>query len=263
MLILKGARPLPETNQITLEAGESRQVSYTIVVPENASPGGHFGGIFIDRLADATNVIGAGVGFQVGSLLSIQVGGDYVEAVKIREFSTGQNTYVEPNVDFTVLVTNSGTVAQKPVGFIEIRDMLGNDVAKIDVNEEQGRALPKSERAFREEWSDESLRIGRYDATVSLVYGQQEKTTISRDVSFWIVPTKTLGIIAGVLLAGFVIFYLLVRMYVRRQLKKAGVASKKKQSRREKSFGERLAVVMIVILTLTLLALLLLFVFFA
>ena len=249
---------------VIVDPDQTVDVEYSIIIPPDAQPGGHFGGIFIEREADANVQQGAGIGFQVGSLMSIQVNGDYIEGMRIREFGTEKALFVTPDVPFDVRVDNTGTVLQRPSGSIEIIDMFGNTIDQVSVNQkEKGAVLPASERRYSVTWSDTQFRFGKYTALLSMVYGQEGRTTITREINFWVVPVKLLGFIVCGLLALAIIFYLIVKSYVRRELKRAGVSSKRKAARAHKSFGERLASVMIVLLTFTILALMALFVFFS
>lgn len=251
-----------ERNSLTLSPGESAKISYTIVVPEDASPGGHFGGIFLDRKADEVEGTGAGVGFMVGTLMNIQVNGEILEDVQIREFSSARALYTTPEARFTTVVENSGTVLERPRGAIVIMDMLGNQVATLTVNENAGGVLPKKERVFQNEWTGEGLHFGRYDAIVSLAYGQSDKSTVSRQTSFWIIPLRELAIGFAVLLSVLLLFYGWTRLYVKRQLQKAGVQVTR-TAPAQKTFGQRLILVLIAVLSVLVLALLGVLLFFA
>lgn len=251
-----------ELESVTVNPNQTVRVGYTIIIPENAPPGGHFAGIFADRRADEIAESGAGVGFQVGTLMNIQVNGEILEDVQIREFSTTQAFYTTPEVAFTALIENNGTVLQRPRGALIVTDMLGNDVATLTVNDNAGGVLPNSDRLFNIDWTGEGFHFGRYDALMSLGYGIQDSSTVFRETSFWIIPVKELLIGLGALLAVLILFYLWTKLYVRGQLKKAGI-SQTRAAKEQKTFAQRLAFVLIVFLTITILSLMVLFLFFA
>ncbi len=247
---------------LTLLPGESAQVPYTIAVPNDAPPGGHFGGIFLDRKADEVEGSGAGVGFMVGTLMNIQVNGAILEDVQIREFSGDRALYIAPAVRFTTTVKNSGTVLARPRGAIVITDMLGNQVATLTVNNNAGGVLPKKERVFQNEWEGKGFYFGRYDAVVSLAYGQSGKRTVSRQTSFWIIPLRELAIGFTILAGALFLLYGWTRLYVRRQLQKAGVPAPRAVPH-QKTFGQRLILVLTVVLSVLVLILLGILLFFA
>mgnify|MGYP000656731932 CR=1 FL=1 len=249
-------------DSVTLAPGESDTVPYVIAAPESAPPGGHFGAIVLDRQADQLERSGAGVGFQVASLMNIQINGDIVEDLKITQFSTDKGLYQYPPVTFTTVVENTGTVLQRPVGILSITDMLGNQVGKVEVNPEgRGGAAPDGERRYERVWDpEEGFYLGRYDALLTLSFGQESKQSVTRQVSFWVVPVREVALALGALLLFILVVFGGAKLYVRQQLRAAG---HRKQVAAPRSFGERLALVMIVVLVLTLLAVMGLFVFFS
>lgn len=210
---------------ITLDVGQSISVPYRIDVPANASPGSYFAAIFVTREADKVAQSGAGVGFQVASLVNLRVNGDAIEDVALREFSSDRSWYQRPETNFSVRVENMGTVHEKPRGVIEITDMLGNKVGTIVVNERGGGVMPHADRVFTASWAYERFALGRYTAVVNLEYGDTESRNLVRSLSFWVVPLKELGIGFGSLVALLFFVALGLRGYVRRELRKAGRVS--------------------------------------
>ena len=252
-----------DRNTITVGPNQTESIGYVISVPENAPPGGHFGGIFFARKADETTELGVSIGFEVGTLMNIQVNGDVVESIEIREFSSDKTIYSGPDAKFTTTLFNTGTVLQRPRGALQIVDMFGNQVDTLTVNENAAGALPGKERVFTVDWeeAEEGLYIGKYTAVLSVAYGQEQSATASRELTFWIIPFKTVGTALGILIAVLFFFYLWTRMYVRKQLRRAGYSTKA-APRGQKTYGQRLMSVMVVLLTLSILALMALFLFF-
>jgi hypothetical protein len=252
-----------DRDEVTIGPNQSVTIAYTISVPAGATPGGHFGGIFADRNPDPFVGQGAGVGYQVGALLSIQIAGDVVEDVQIREFATGKAVYTDPIIDFLVKVTNNGTVIARPVGFIEVFNMLGTKVGTVNVNEGgTGAALPGADRLYTAEWAGEGFHFGRYEAVVSLSYGSQMRSTISRTHTFWIVPMKELAIVLGGFLALLIAAYLGVRSYIRRELRKAG-HTKSRSVAAQSTFAAKVSKVLITLALVTLVAIACIVLFFS
>jgi hypothetical protein len=210
-----------ETLSVTLGVGESSVVPFTITVPENASPGGHYGAIFVTLDPPRLRETGTGVGYQVGSILNFRVAGDAVEEARIRQFSTGRNIYRSAEkIDFLINIENLGNVAVQPIGTVEIvNSFTGRKVGEVPVNVEQrGRVFPFSERKFSPVWEDDGFYFGRYEAIASFSYGDTARKSISSSILFWVLPIKlilsVLGGIAGLLL----LLYVGVRLHIRKKL---------------------------------------------
>ena len=85
-------------DQITVEGDGTARLSFTLSVPDNASPGSHFGGIFFSVEPPDIERSGAAVGYQVANILSIRVSGEVNEQASIRQFSTSRFLYGSQNV---------------------------------------------------------------------------------------------------------------------------------------------------------------------
>ena len=217
---------LPET-AITMKAGETRSVPFNVLVPSSASPGSHFGGVFLDMLPPKLRTIGTGVGVKVGSLISLRVAGDILEEARLREFSTEKVIYNEPTVLFNSKVENLGNVLLRPQGFIEITDMFGKQIANVRVNESGGSVFPKSERMVETTWKYDEFAFGRYQAVLSLVYGIDERKTIYSTTSFWVLPLKPILTALGILFVLIIGLYVSVRMYIQKKLREMGGSSRR------------------------------------
>ncbi len=243
----------PLQDSVTIEVGGSANVGYRITVPTDASPGSHAAAIFVIRDAEGGAENGAGVGFNVGTLVNLRVNGEVVDDMVLHEFSTDRSLYTEPNVNFTTRVENTGTIYQKPRGVITVRNMLGKEVGEIVFNEKQQNAiLPRSDRTFTVEWNLDSFAFGRYTALLNVGYGDTAQKTLKREVTFWILPWKEIGVVAGAFAALATIIMLILRSYIRRELKRAGHTAAKRITR-DRSFAERLSRVLVWLIVVLLL----------
>ena len=245
----------PAVTSISVDFGESVQIPYSIVIPNNASPGSYFAAFFVTREADPSLETGAGVGFHVASLINLRVSGEVNEEMQLREFYTdGTSFFTKPEVTFKARLDNIGTIHQRPKGVITIIDMLGNEVGQLLINENSGAILPKFDRVFEATWTHEGFAFGRYTAIASVLIGETNKSTVTKEVSFWVVPLKELGIVFGSLAVLMLLFVYGVKRYVRRLLKKAGHDTLSKNETKQVSFAKRL--IRTTVLLLTVLALL-------
>lgn len=213
-----------DQNQVTIPVSGSATVNFTLKVPNDASPGGHFGGIIISVNPPEIEKSGASVGYEVANIVSIRVAGEAKDLASIRQFSTSKYIYGKTDVDFSVRVENQGNTLITPTGPLEIYNMFGEQVTVLNFNESQGNVFPKTEHSdglqtFNLKWQDDGLGFGRYEAVVSLVYGENgNKNTMTSTVSFWILPMNIIG--PSLLVLGFILLliYIVVRLYVRRSV---------------------------------------------
>jgi hypothetical protein len=212
----------PEIDFVELEVGESAVIPYRIDVPPDASPGSYFAAFFVSKEAEETTESGAGVGFHVVSLVNLRVNGEVIEDMLFREFFTDKVIYTKPSIKFTSRVDNDGTIHQRPKGVVVVNDTFGNKVATLYINENGGAILPTHDRVFETYWVHEGFSLGLYTAHASIGYGESDRRTMTRDVSFWIVPLKEISIVLGILIAMLLGAFFGVRMYIKRVLSRAG-----------------------------------------
>ncbi len=252
------------TTEITLAGGTSESIPVVVNVPDDASPGSHFGGIFVSVDPPQIERSGAAVGYQVANIMSLRVSGDTREEATIRQFSTDQFLYGSQDVGFTVRIENLGNTLIRPRGPLEIYNMLGEQVDKIDFNDNELAVFPGSERSFDNvRWEGDGIGFGRYEAILSTVYGGEgEKQTISSTVTFWVLPANiilpALGGFAFILLLS----YLFARVYINRSLAQLQ-PGRRVVRRRRKSNTSLLLLTLVTVLTVTALFLIVLLALFA
>lgn len=250
------------TDRVTLSGGESTVIQYTLAVPDNAPPGGHFGGIFVSVEPPELEDSGASVGYQVPNIISIRVSGDVVEESNIRQFSTGKFMYASQDVDFNIRIENAGNVLVKPSGPLEIYNALGKRVGEMTFNEKKSAVFPGNTREFDMRWIGDGAGFGRYEAVLSPVYGEDgARKTMSSTVTFWILPLGIIGPAAGVLAVILLVTVIGVRLYVKRALAQANVGRRmvRKRSQSGSSATLLLMVSVLIVVALFLLVMLVLF----
>ncbi len=252
-------------DEVTVEPGEEATIEVTIDVPEFATPGSHFGGVFFSMDPPKLRTVGAAVGYQVANIISIRVAGDTVVNAQIRQFSTGNYIYGAPKVDFQARIENKGTVLVNPVGPLEIRNMFGKRVAMLTFNESKAGVFPGTTRDFEITWEDVGPGFGRYEALLSVVYGDQgRQSTISSTVSFWILPMNIILPALVVLAVLLLVTYIAVKLYIRNKIHGVSGGSRRIVQKRRRGGGmSALLLVTIVMLSVTALFLIILLALFA
>lgn len=251
---------------LVVPAGGKATVDFTINVPENATPGSHFGGVFVSVEPPKFREIGASVGYDVASIVSIRISGDAIVNAQIREFSTEKIIHGSTDVTFTVRVQNTGNVLVRPFGPLEVYNMFGRRVHTATFNDTAGGVFPGTIRDFTQDWIDENPGFGRYQAVLSLIYEDNGgNRTIDATVSFWILPMKIIGPALLALVVLLLVSYFGVRMYVRRAVQQVSGGRGRHMVRRHRKSKQisMLMLVSIVLLTVTALFLILLLILFA
>lgn len=256
---------LPMTD-ITLAPGVSEKITFTIDVPQDASPGSHFGSIIISVDPPEIQQSGAAVGYQVANIITLRVTGDAVVDANVRQLSTDRYFNGSKNVDFSARIENAGNVLIRPIGPVEISNMLGQKVDTFTFNgETQSAVFPGKVREFEFKWTGEGTGFGRYEAVLSAIYGEEgAKKTMSSTVSFWILPIKIIGPALAGLAFLLLVTFLFVKLYIRRTLANMtyGRARVVSNRRRSKNVSATLLLV-VVMLTVTVLFMVLLLALFA
>lgn len=207
-------------SQVTLKAKEDKKLDFSITVPKDADPGGHFAAIFWSQ--NQPSATGAGqvaVSAKIGILVLLNVTGAVNEAAGLLEFKAtgGQKFFSSLPVGFYYRFNNKGGDRVQPVGDVKITNTFGQTAATIDANPSKGNVLPNSVRRFEVSWVGKhpeltnsgffgavkyewkNFAFGWYTAHLSLTYGTQgEATTAS--FSLFVIPWQLLSVVLVILL---------------------------------------------------------------
>ena len=251
-------------SSIDLLPGKSAELHFTISFPKDAHPGSHLAGLFLTQKPPDNLKEGSAVGLDIGAILHFQVKGDIVEDTRIREFLTDKLVYGSPNVIFTVKAENKGNTLSRPQGLIDITDMFGKKVDSLAVNESAFVISVNSTGEYTVKWKPEGFVFGKFEAVLALAVPLVEggNQTISSVTQFWILPLNVIAPVLGGLLTFILVLYVLIRLYVRRQLAGVGGGRGGSSYRREARGMSRLAAIAIGLLFAVVVALLILFFYF-
>lgn len=203
---------------VSISPDETKEIPFSVFIPRDAEPGSHFAGLFVSYQPPKLTIQGAGVGYQVATIISLQVKGDITEEARIREFSTDKLIYTKAEVGFQSVVENLGNVLVRARGPLEITNIFGKKVATIVVNDQGAVVLPNSTREFKSVWTGEGLSIGRYQAVLGLVYGNNGRKTITATTSFWVLPMNLMLVTLVGIIGFIVLFFTITHLYIRRKL---------------------------------------------
>ena len=194
-----------EPKEFSLAPREEKFVKFTINIPENAEPGGHYGTVIAGaKLVAGPRATGAAILPRVGSLVLLTVPGVMREELIVKEFIAPNYSEFGP-IPFTIRFENTGTVHIKPTGYITVTNWLGQKVADIEFPSHN--VLPRAVRKFETSLPQKWLFAGRYTATLTGNYGLSNVSLTPTVITFWVFPWK-FGLGIFLVLLGIIIFFL-------------------------------------------------------
>lgn len=200
-------------NEVRVAAGDTREVTVTINVPQDAEPGGHYAALFVETDAPSDAPSGSSVGAvgRIASLMLVGVPGDVLEDLNVVEFSTDQKIFYAdaPTVEVTTRLENKGSVHGIPTGALFIRGGLSGTNQTVIFNQAQAAVLPgaparKITETFVLEKNGPIPPMGKFTIELLGRYGTAEQE-LSATYTFWVIPiTFLLASLAVVVVIAFV-----------------------------------------------------------
>lgn len=192
-----------DQSRYNIEAGATIKVKYTLRVPQNASPGGHYGVLFAEtqpKTQEGTAVVRKK---RVGSLVYATVNGEY-QLEGNHEKTVLPFWQTRPPLIAVTTVKNTGnTDFISKLGF-KVSDVFGN----LKFSEEKEYAvLPETTRDMRLEWGGAPW-FGLFRAEVKTTFLDKPTVTTS---GFVLLLPRWLAIVVGVVIVGGVGYAILRR----------------------------------------------------
>jgi len=142
-----------------LEPGQSVDVPYRLNVPKDASPGGHYGVLFAETQSVGDQTISRNK--RVGSVMYVNVKGDYTKGVELTKPSTSL-LQINPPLAVNVSAKNTGNSGFVAKIDFKVFDIFGGEKYSTQVEQD---VLPDSTRASVLEWR-ESPSFGLFKVRV-------------------------------------------------------------------------------------------------
>lgn len=201
---------------ITVAAGKSEYVNYSITVPEGQGAGSYYSAIrYVAQGADGTSNVT--VSASGATLVFLTVPGKTKESLLVKDFGAyatdkGKETgkyrslFVKSQPqEIALTLKNQGNVAEQPNGNILVKNMFGKSVKVIkDANPRRSLALIDQTRLFKSCFNqkeqkssnseivcqDAGLAPGRYTIQLSAFYGinGNQSQEIVTSATFWYLP---------------------------------------------------------------------------
>ncbi len=192
---------------VTLKPKEQKEIPFTIEIPPDAPPGGHFAVIWWGTGAPTKEAGQVGVVARAGILVFLQVSGQVNEKGSIVEFSLPGKKFIVFKFpeEFLLKFKNEGNTYLKPKGEIVVKNIFGAKIAYYDVNTKDAIVFPNNTRDLNvlKKFNQPPLGFGLYRAVLNLNWGENQKA----EKTIYFVALNWFVLIA-ILLIIFVLFLL-------------------------------------------------------
>ena len=188
-----------EPTELDLQPKEEKYVKFTLTIPENAEPGGHYGTVLASTISiSGPEATGALIIPRIGSLVLLTIPGAMKENLIVKDFSLPHRYFSQGPITFSIKLENKGTVHVKPTGYVTITNWLDKKVADIALSSQN--VLPGAVRKFDVTFNKKWLWAGKYTATLSGSYGMSNRAFTPVVITFWAFPWKAAIVILLVLI---------------------------------------------------------------
>lgn len=201
--------PVPN---VTLQPGETKNISVPITVPKGYPAGGYYGAI---RFAphtenDAVNK-NVTLSASVGSLVLVTVPGDINEVVSVasldarkavapNEVDVARTVFFDhKNINGVVRFQNSGDVQEQPFGKLTVKNWRGKVLGTYEINNEtpRGNVLPDSIRKFSIPLNSIGS-FGKFTMVGNFGYGNAGQL-ITAQSTFYVIPLYIIALFVALI----------------------------------------------------------------
>lgn len=207
---------------IALDSQEQKHIPFTLRIPQNAEPGGHFAVMWWGTAPPAREgEKQVSIVTRAGILVYLKVSGEIDEGGQLVDFSTaGQKRFFSQRpINFDIDFEATGNVHLVPQGEVRVKNIFGRTKAILEVNQAGSQVFPQDKKTFKAVWSAEEesqeaarflnnlkkewrgFALGIYRAEVSLEYGEEIVKEIQDKFTFIVIPWRTLLLIVLILIA--------------------------------------------------------------
>ena len=198
---------LPQAS-FSILPGETQVLTFPINVPENASAGSHYLGLFAREIPPSGDVQ---LSTRVGSLLFAYVGGTLDESL-VRETFEFDGSLTQTERTVSISMKNTGDIHLAPQGTLVVENWKGEQLHTYSINIDGRNVTPGSR--FVENFVVNKGTIGPVTARATVRYGvnDQEFTVLAKT---WIVPIWFVVIVVGLCFI-IVLASIIVRRYAKK-----------------------------------------------
>lgn len=225
--------------KVSLEPLERKTIPYSITIPPDATPGGHFAAILWGTAPPSEGTKDqVAIGGRLGMLIMLKVSGAVMESGGLLEFGPKEKLVLFDSlpIAFTYRFNNTGGDRINLKGDVIIKNIFGFISAVLPANPNANNVLPGSARKFEVLWGEEAasegktswfekftetlkkqwshFAFGRYKAELSLIYGAAN-ISAGANAYVFVFPWQLLSVLLLVLLVVLLLLRAIVKKYNR------------------------------------------------
>jgi len=217
----------------TIAAKDQLVVYAKVIVPPDALPGGHYVAVYFQNSNEPPTSSSRGpntaISNKYAALVLFHVPGEFKEQADVKKFTAKSFSEYGP-ITLDTQIFNSGYLHIKPMGRIQIYNLLGKKVEDIALKEKNifPEAAVNYQNLIGQKWM-----VGRYRAELNATFADK-KLPLSAVVEFWVFPWRvTLAVVLAL-----IIIILIAKSLIEKTVVKE--AALEKEVEREKSEIEKL-----------------------
>ncbi len=187
----------------SIKGNTNLELKYIINIPTNASSGGHYIAIIINKRIGNTNIEES-----LRSLIIIDIKGKMKISGFVKTFSTSNFFNFSNKIVFNINFENTGDIELAPQGFIIIKNLWGGVVNIIPINPTSSLDLSHSQRKYQNIWNNKGFLYdsGIYNAQLILNYGYGSTFyNINKNIKFYIINPLYVIILLGIIIFIYII----------------------------------------------------------
>lgn len=196
---------------IILKPGEERTIPLAVKINLEAQVGRYYVAITFSDGPNRPEAEKNALKFnQPQVILSVEVEENVIEKAQIRNFQSKGKLFIKSPVTFTLEIENIGNRGIKTVGYINIYNRRGQEVGRIDLNQNGEDIQPQSKQLADYLWQAQG-GLGQYKAKLTIEYGQLAARDLQDTIYFWFVPWPILIVLGVALMILFLLCILSVK----------------------------------------------------
>lgn len=177
-----------------LAPGEEQKINYTILVPDDAEAGGHYGVLFAETVADEAEGQVIARNKRVGSIVQLAVGGDVERSGKV-ESQTIPWLQTKPPLSTEVIVNNQGNIDFDATITTRVTTIFGREIYQAT---NDYVIYPDKPRRINPHWEGApALGLLRVEQTVEVLGNEQLVTGYVLMIPRWALIVLLMSLIGG------------------------------------------------------------------
>jgi hypothetical protein len=215
-------------SEVSLRPKETTTIEFTIKVPENVEVGDHMGAIIAQNkeIPEVEEETAMRIVTRVGARIYLTIPGEIIRKLEFEKFTWKLE---EREVIFHLDLSNKGNVRISPKGEIEIKNIFGKVVDKLEIPERE--VFPRSIITVPVKWEKRPF-LSKFTAIATVTYDVDK--TLTQKVTFWIIPAKKTLLLFGLSVFAGIIIILVTFFVIRKILKRRVLISNSRRSSKKK-----------------------------